>query len=38
MSGPTSVVEVRYNLSTLKSPSAYVATITGWGSESLPRR
>jgi tripeptidyl-peptidase II len=35
MSGPTSTVEVRYNLSTLKSPGAYVATITGWDSDSL---
>jgi subtilisin family serine protease len=35
MTGSTTTVEVRYNLSTLKSPGAYVATITGWGSDSL---
>jgi hypothetical protein len=28
-------VEVRYNLATLKSPSAYVATVSGWSSDSL---
>jgi tripeptidyl-peptidase-2 len=42
-SAPTSVtlsagkatVEVRYDLRTLKSPGAYVATVTGWGTDSL---
>lgn len=30
-----STVDVRYNLATLKSPGAYVATVTGWGADSL---
>ncbi|HJR17555.1 MAG TPA: S8 family serine peptidase [Gemmatimonadales bacterium] len=35
LSGPRTVVQLRYNLSALKAPGAYVGTVTGWGSDSL---
>ena len=35
MSGGTASVDIRYDLSTLKPPGAYVATITGWEADSL---
>jgi subtilisin family serine protease len=33
--GSTAAVDVRYNLTGLKSPGAYTATVTGWGADSL---
>jgi tripeptidyl-peptidase-2 len=35
ITGGKATVDVRYDLSTLKAPGAYVSTITGWGSDSL---
>ena len=35
LSGARSVVEVRYDLASLKPPGAYIGTITGWGADSL---
>lgn len=35
LSGPKASVEVRYDWSGLKSPGAYTATVSGWGSDSL---
>ncbi len=35
LSGARSVVEVRYDLASLKPPGAYVGTVTGWGPDSL---
>ena len=35
LTGPRNTVEVRYDLSALKSPGGYTGTITGWGSDSL---
>lgn len=35
LSGAKSTVEVRYDLTSLKPPGAYVGTVTGWGSDSL---
>jgi tripeptidyl-peptidase II len=35
LSGPSTTVDVRYSLATLKPPGAYVATVTGWDTDSL---
>ena len=35
LTGSKSVVQVRYNLSGLTPPGAYVGTVTGWGPDSL---
>jgi hypothetical protein len=35
MKGTSAAVEVRYKLTTLKAPGAYVATVSGWGADSL---
>jgi hypothetical protein len=35
ITGGKATVEVRYDLTGLKTPGAYVSTITGWGSDSL---
>jgi hypothetical protein len=35
LSGPKTAVDVRYDLSGLKSPGGYTGTITGWGADSL---
>jgi subtilisin family serine protease len=34
LSGARSVVEVRYDLPSLKPPGAYIGTVTGWGADS----
>jgi hypothetical protein len=34
-SGSTTTVDIRYHLSGLKPPGAYVGTVTGWGSDTL---
>ena len=31
----TTLVDLRYNMSTLKAPGAYVGVVTGWGEDSL---
>jgi tripeptidyl-peptidase-2 len=33
--GPKATVDVRYDLSALRTPGAYVGTVTGWGVDSL---
>jgi subtilisin family serine protease len=35
LDGPKTVVEVRYDFSSLVPPGAYVGTVTGWGADSL---
>jgi len=35
LTGPRSVVEVRYDLASLRPPGAYTGTVTGWGADSL---
>jgi tripeptidyl-peptidase-2 len=35
LTGARSVVEIRYDFSTLKPPGAYIGTVTGWGADSL---
>jgi hypothetical protein len=35
LSGPKSVVEIRYDFSSLQSPGAYTGTVAGWGADSL---
>lgn len=35
LTGARTVVEIRYDWSTLKPPGAYVGTVTGWGTDSL---
>jgi len=35
LTGPRSTVDIRYDLSALKSPGAYIATVTAWGTDSL---
>ncbi len=35
LSGPKSLVELRYNLSLLKPPAAYTGVVTGWAPDSL---
>src|SRR6476660_4810524 len=35
MKGTSAAVEVRYKLTTLKAPGAYVATVSGWGPDSM---
>jgi hypothetical protein len=35
LSGARSVVEVRYDLASLKPPAAYTGTVTGWGTDSM---
>jgi hypothetical protein len=34
LSGARSVVELRYDLASLKPPGAYIGTVTGWGADS----
>jgi subtilisin family serine protease len=35
LSGPKTIVELRYDLSAVKSPGASIATVSGWGPDSL---
>jgi hypothetical protein len=35
LTGPETSVDIRYDLSGLKSPGAYTATVSGWSSDSL---
>jgi subtilisin family serine protease len=35
LTGPKTIVNVRYNVSALKPPGAYIGTVTGWGPDSL---
>jgi tripeptidyl-peptidase II len=35
LTGGKATVDVRYNMAALKSPGAYVATVSGWGADSL---
>jgi tripeptidyl-peptidase-2 len=35
LTGSKTTVDVRYDLSTLRSPGAYTGTVTGWGSDSI---
>jgi tripeptidyl-peptidase-2 len=35
LSGPKSIIELRYNLSAVKSPGVFSGTVSGWGTDSL---
>ena len=35
LTGPRTMVQLRYNLATLKPPGAYIGTVTGWGTDTL---
>jgi tripeptidyl-peptidase II len=35
LTGPKTIVELRYNLSAVKPPGASIGTVSGWGSDSL---
>jgi hypothetical protein len=35
LSGPKTIIELRYDVSAVKSPGASIGTVSGWGSDSL---